>query len=733
MAHGTFAKLKEGMLRYPSEPMRGASDWRNVPVRHLWGNRSTWEMPWAAKLLDEELEQAKNAGKRVRDIVLVRFKGANHFFLQKARACCLAVVSRIIGHSPLSQPTPEDAVDDSCKLRQDLDTDIQYPLAFPESSRPALPLGTTVATFLGLSICGRLSPGHFRYHLFPPRLPFPITVISGLAAASTQSKTFRSRSSRSSRSQTSADPTQLDIDGILSGLHLVQRGVEAILQIVAPPDVDVSVPSSGEADGPHETWLEPIPQGAHLFPPPGNMSSGEDPVIPQAHQSSSEGHPAIRSWRAHVEKPSHSDGDDDGNDILDPNRNAQRAQALGASGGSRRFVRPRRGHTVELPSAPLSIDVGGYPVWTQKHPWQTDSLTYAGPHSTQPVLSHHGYAFNVVAEIAEGSAGRVVAVERKGCLYAVKAMHKWHAHKVCGYRRSALIEEKDVMARITEARMPSFATLLMSWEDQHSVYFVMPFYSMDMDARLRLPMSEHDRLLYCTELIIGLEHLHQLNIVHRDIKPANILIDGRGRAVISDFGLSTTIAPGEYDTWRGYELAGTVPYMAPEMVGVRRKLDGYGAGVDVFSMGVVFLQLFGLGDCWDFSPELRWDHLALIHPVWLPIEPRLLAGLGTMAASLLPLMLEMSPIERIHVDNLWDYVPEDLYTEVCAEAQTHDWTPGSWSTSEKPVGRCLEFLTFQKESAHDVETSSSVRRFRRDEEGAQPMDLEYRAPKFLEA
>lgn len=29
------------------------------------------------------------------------------------------------------------------------------------------------------------------------------------------------------------------------------------------------------------------------------------------------------------------------------------------------------------------------------------------------------------------------------------------------------------MARITEARMPSLVALLMSWEDQHSVYFVM--------------------------------------------------------------------------------------------------------------------------------------------------------------------------------------------------------------------------------------------------------------------
>lgn len=212
--------------------------------------------------------------------------------------------------------------------------------------------------------------------------------------------------------------------------------------------------------------------------------------------------------------------------------------------------------------------------------------------------------------------------------------------------------------------------------------------------------------------------------------------------------------------------------MAPEMVGVRRMLDGYGAGVDVFSMGVVFLQLFGLGECWDFSPELRWDHLALIHPVMLPIRRRLLAGLGSTAASLLALvrlsgsrledrsnadlfnrqMLEISPTERIHVDNLWDYVSEELYTEVCAEAQIRasnlyspslastdpslaladDWIPGPWHASDEPVGRCLEFRTLQEDSAHDAETSSSVLRFRRDEGGAQPTDLEYRAPGFLD-
>lgn len=225
-------------------------------------------------------------------------------FLRKARACCLAVVSRIIGRTPLSQATPEDAVDDSCELLQDLDTDIQYPLAFPESSRPALPLGTTVATFLGLGIRGHLSPGNSRNQLFSPLLPFPVTSIFGLRPQFTRANAFRLQPSRSAGIQ---------LRPLLSGLLKIQYGVEAVLKAIPHNGVDAGVPSSsapssGRANDQPEIWLEPIPQGAHLSPPPGNMSSGEDPVIPQAPQASSNPYPAIRSWRAHVEKPPHGDG-----------------------------------------------------------------------------------------------------------------------------------------------------------------------------------------------------------------------------------------------------------------------------------------------------------------------------------------------------------------------------------------------------------------------------------------
>ncbi|KAI0774678.1 Alpha/Beta hydrolase protein [Trametes elegans] len=76
--HGAFGALKDGAF-YLRDPVEGADDWRKVEVRHLWADRSVWEMPWGAKLLSEELEQAKKDGKSVRNVVLVRFKGANHF------------------------------------------------------------------------------------------------------------------------------------------------------------------------------------------------------------------------------------------------------------------------------------------------------------------------------------------------------------------------------------------------------------------------------------------------------------------------------------------------------------------------------------------------------------------------------------------------------------------------------------------------------------------------------
>lgn len=51
-------------------------------------------------------------------------------------------------------------------------------------------------------------------------------------------------------------------------------------------------------------------------------------------------------------------------------------------------------------------------------------------------------------------------------------------------------------------------------------------------------MPEDNARIYLAEILIAIEELHKNGIVHRDIKPENVLIDSRGHACLSDFGLA---------------------------------------------------------------------------------------------------------------------------------------------------------------------------------------------------
>jgi len=48
-------------------------------------------------------------------------------------------------------------------------------------------------------------------------------------------------------------------------------------------------------------------------------------------------------------------------------------------------------------------------------------------------------------------------------------------------------------------------------------------------------------MFYFGEILLGLEYLHNKNVVFRDIKPENILVDIDGHIRIADFGLSKII------------------------------------------------------------------------------------------------------------------------------------------------------------------------------------------------
>jgi len=98
----------------------------------------------------------------------------------------------------------------------------------------------------------------------------------------------------------------------------------------------------------------------------------------------------------------------------------------------------------------------------------------------------------------------------------------------------------------------------------------------------RLPSDK--ALALARQLCAGLAAAHERKVLHRDLKPANVLIDGRGRARLVDFGLAD-LTEGR----RGApEIAGTPGYMAPE------QLDGREATTrtDVYALGLVLYEMF---------------------------------------------------------------------------------------------------------------------------------------------
>jgi len=74
--------------------------------------------------------------------------------------------------------------------------------------------------------------------------------------------------------------------------------------------------------------------------------------------------------------------------------------------------------------------------------------------------------------------------------------------------------------------------------------------------------------------------------VHRDVKPMNVLLDGDGRAVLSDFGIAKVMASSTALTRLGAGV-GTPEYMSPEQcrgVEVDARADIYALGVMLYEM-----------------------------------------------------------------------------------------------------------------------------------------------------
>ncbi|HLM00771.1 MAG TPA: serine/threonine-protein kinase [Pyrinomonadaceae bacterium] len=86
------------------------------------------------------------------------------------------------------------------------------------------------------------------------------------------------------------------------------------------------------------------------------------------------------------------------------------------------------------------------------------------------------------------------------------------------------------------------------------------------------------------QLCFGLAAIHEAGILHRDLKPANVIIDSRGKARITDFGIA-----GAETELKGEEIrVGTPAYMSPEQITGRE----ISVKSDVYSLGLLLYEIF---------------------------------------------------------------------------------------------------------------------------------------------
>lgn len=93
----------------------------------------------------------------------------------------------------------------------------------------------------------------------------------------------------------------------------------------------------------------------------------------------------------------------------------------------------------------------------------------------------------------------------------------------------------------------------------------------------------HKAMELARQICSGLSAAHEMGVLHRDLKPANIMLDGRGRARIADFGLASLA-----EDFANEDRSGTPAYMAPE------QLQGAPASArsDIYALGLVLYEIF---------------------------------------------------------------------------------------------------------------------------------------------
>ncbi|MEV4219060.1 protein kinase [Nonomuraea sp. NPDC049725] len=173
-----------------------------------------------------------------------------------------------------------------------------------------------------------------------------------------------------------------------------------------------------------------------------------------------------------------------------------------------------------------------------------------------------GGRYRLLSKLGEGGMGAVwrardELLDREVAIKEVTA---------AGQRAADTMREARIAAKLTHPNIAAVHDVVLAGERPWIVMQYVPSSSLARMIADRGPLAVPTVTRIGLEVLAALRYAHASGVLHRDVKPGNILLTSEGHAILTDFGLATTL-DGEPSSGRPGVVVGTPAYIAPERAG----------------------------------------------------------------------------------------------------------------------------------------------------------------------